>query len=229
MDSERDRTPIRWTDREREVLNLLAEGKTNAEIAAELDISFATAKWHVSEVLSKLGVESRADAAHYWRRERGVRGRARRAPQWIMGGIALRATATAVALAAAGLAIAGVVILARGGPQTRAGRSATGTPGALIDEWAPLRRPIQLPVVSPGQQCPVSSVASHTPFLGAGAGKGPFFVTLASVSGRSGVMDYGLGDVYGGDWGGEKTLWYVDPGQYPRACHSPRPTTRRAR
>jgi NarL family two-component system response regulator LiaR len=50
------------TDREREVLALLIEGLSNAEIAARLVISQSTAKFHVSSILSKLEVGSRAEA-----------------------------------------------------------------------------------------------------------------------------------------------------------------------
>ena len=64
-----------WSPREREVLELVARGHTNGEIAEALGISFATAKWHVSELISKLGVESREDVAAYWRRQRGFGGR----------------------------------------------------------------------------------------------------------------------------------------------------------
>jgi DNA-binding CsgD family transcriptional regulator len=56
-----------WTDRQLEVLRLIARGRTNPEISEDLGVSFAGAKWHVSEVLSKLGVRSRDDAAAYWR------------------------------------------------------------------------------------------------------------------------------------------------------------------
>ena len=50
------------TDREREVLAVMVEGMSNAEIAECLVISQSTAKFHVSSILSKLGVGSRAEA-----------------------------------------------------------------------------------------------------------------------------------------------------------------------
>lgn len=49
--------------REVEVLQLIAAGLSNEEIAARLQISSHTAKHHVSNVLAKLGVASRAAAA----------------------------------------------------------------------------------------------------------------------------------------------------------------------
>ncbi|MGH3084767.1 MAG: LuxR C-terminal-related transcriptional regulator, partial [Gaiellaceae bacterium] len=51
------------TAREREVLQLLARGYTNREIAAELVISVKTASVHVSHILRKLDVSNRIDAA----------------------------------------------------------------------------------------------------------------------------------------------------------------------
>jgi NarL family two-component system response regulator LiaR len=51
------------TPREREVLALLVEGKTNKEIAEELTISQATVRLHVSNILSKLGASNRTEAA----------------------------------------------------------------------------------------------------------------------------------------------------------------------
>jgi len=51
------------TPREREVLALLVEGKTNKEIAEELIISQATVRLHVSNILSKLGASNRTEAA----------------------------------------------------------------------------------------------------------------------------------------------------------------------
>jgi len=51
------------TDREREVLELIASGCSNREISGRLGISEMTAKTHVSRVLTKLNLESRVQAA----------------------------------------------------------------------------------------------------------------------------------------------------------------------
>jgi DNA-binding NarL/FixJ family response regulator len=51
------------TSREAEVLSLVAAGKTNREIGTELFVSEKTASVHVSNILRKLGVTSRVDAA----------------------------------------------------------------------------------------------------------------------------------------------------------------------
>ncbi|NCF67982.1 MAG: response regulator [Chloroflexi bacterium] len=51
------------TKREREVLALLVEGLSNAEIAAQLHITVAAVKYHVSNILSKLGATNRTEAA----------------------------------------------------------------------------------------------------------------------------------------------------------------------
>jgi DNA-binding NarL/FixJ family response regulator len=53
------------TEREREVLVLIAEGATNKEIAAKLVVSENTARNHVSHILSKLGFSRRSEAAAY--------------------------------------------------------------------------------------------------------------------------------------------------------------------
>jgi len=55
--------------REQEVLALVAQGKTNAEIAAHLVVAPATASRHVHNILNKLGMSRRAEAAAYAARE----------------------------------------------------------------------------------------------------------------------------------------------------------------
>lgn len=57
--------PEGLTDRETDVLRLLAEGKANKEIARVLGIGERTVKSHVSSILAKLGVQSRTQAALY--------------------------------------------------------------------------------------------------------------------------------------------------------------------
>ena len=55
--------PFGLTPREQEVLWLVAAGRSNGDIAAELFISRRTASVHVSNILGKLGVSSRGEAA----------------------------------------------------------------------------------------------------------------------------------------------------------------------
>ncbi len=54
------------TRREREVLQLIAQGYGNREIAKRLTIETGTAKNHVHNILDKLNVKSRKDAAVYY-------------------------------------------------------------------------------------------------------------------------------------------------------------------
>lgn len=63
LDGGSDLLPEPLTPRELEVVRLLAQRKTNRQIAQELVISFATAKVHVEHIIAKLKVSDRSQAA----------------------------------------------------------------------------------------------------------------------------------------------------------------------
>jgi DNA-binding CsgD family transcriptional regulator len=89
------------TRRQRQVLELIARGKTNGEIAGELGVTLDGAKWHVREILAKLGVDSREDAARIWRQDQSIGSRTLRRMAAV--------PASAMLGAAAGVAIVIVV------------------------------------------------------------------------------------------------------------------------
>jgi DNA-binding NarL/FixJ family response regulator len=60
-----ERAGAQTTSRESEILRLLAEGKTNKEIAAMLGIAVRTVETHRSKIMLKLGLHSIADLIHY--------------------------------------------------------------------------------------------------------------------------------------------------------------------
>ncbi len=51
------------TDRERDVLGLIVQGQSNQQIALKLSIGLSTVKYHVSNIITKLGVVNRTEAA----------------------------------------------------------------------------------------------------------------------------------------------------------------------
>jgi DNA-binding NarL/FixJ family response regulator len=57
--------PCKLTEREEEILALLAQGHKNREIAASLFISRDTVRWHMRAIYAKLGVHDRRSAASY--------------------------------------------------------------------------------------------------------------------------------------------------------------------
>lgn len=69
-ESEENVDPL--TPREREVLQLIADGKTNQEIANQLQISLGTVKKHITNIFDKLHLRSRVEAALYWRSHKHI-------------------------------------------------------------------------------------------------------------------------------------------------------------
>jgi DNA-binding CsgD family transcriptional regulator len=126
------------TPREWEVLALLREGCSNEEVARRLGISVAGAKYHVSEILSKLGVSSREEAARW----SGSAGRpwwaAAVAPAAGLRGLGIRWLSPALAGALAVLVAAGVGLLVWGVVAMGGGGSGSATPD-IVDGPLPER------------------------------------------------------------------------------------------
>jgi DNA-binding CsgD family transcriptional regulator len=96
--------------RQREILELIADGQTNAEIASSLGVSLDGAKYHVREILAKLNVDSREEAASYWRAYNRPTAKIGRALSGIFGLGTLKAVAGSAAIIAAGGAVAAIVV-----------------------------------------------------------------------------------------------------------------------
>jgi DNA-binding NarL/FixJ family response regulator len=74
--SDEDRLAAQLTEREAKVLELIADGLTNREIGEQLYLAEKTVKHHVSDVLSKLGLTRRIEAAAF-----SIRREAKRQPE----------------------------------------------------------------------------------------------------------------------------------------------------
>lgn len=99
------------TARQRQVLQLLAKGRTNPQIGDELGIGLETVKMHVSEVLARLDVGSREEAAEWWRRQHSIGARLGRAMSAVGGMFAGRAAVASGALVTVFIAAAAAVVL----------------------------------------------------------------------------------------------------------------------
>ncbi len=135
--------PDNLTDREREVLGLVRLGLTNEEIAGRLGITLDGAKYHVSEILSKLGVSSREEAALATPAPVAEAFQPRRSRWWTALPLAAKVAAAGTVVAA----VAGFGLLAWGalqnGPGTEAGPApqsagqrlqTPGPPGWTVDD-----------------------------------------------------------------------------------------------
>ncbi|OAI44517.1 hypothetical protein AYO38_00010 [bacterium SCGC AG-212-C10] len=97
------------TAKQREVIALMARGRTNFEIAEAMGVSLEGAKYHVSEILAKLDVSSREEAVAVWQgRRRGLNGGLSR----FAAGLANHSLAWKLAGGGAALAVAAVAVVA---------------------------------------------------------------------------------------------------------------------
>ncbi|MGE3076337.1 MAG: LuxR C-terminal-related transcriptional regulator [Dehalococcoidia bacterium] len=135
------------TKRQREVLDLIGRGRTNYEIAQALGISLDGAKWHVREVLARLGVESREQAAERWRHERSWLSRTRGAFVGLLHMAPVRLALAGAAASALAVAVTGVIFVTRD----------DDAPANIID--APTEAPALTPTPSP---TPVDDLAPDT-------------------------------------------------------------------
>jgi DNA-binding CsgD family transcriptional regulator len=112
--------------RQRAILALIAQGRSNAEIAAAFGLTLDGAKYHVREILNKLGVDSREEAVAVWNaRRHGVPARRWLRALWGVP-IAVKAAAGVAILGATGLAAA--LALAGDGDATPAADETLPTP-----------------------------------------------------------------------------------------------------
>lgn len=113
------------TPRQVEVLKRIAQQKTNFQIADELGIGYESVKTHVSDLLGRLGVDSREEAAALWRSKPGPSNAWRRVPIGlaVLSPLKVASVAVLTLLAAAGVVFA--VAATRGGAP-----SGTTSPGA---------------------------------------------------------------------------------------------------
>jgi len=187
------------TPREYEVLELLREGLSNPEIAERLGISRDGAKYHVSEILSKLGVESRDEAAA-WRREEAR-------PWWAgalapityawkrltatfqgAGGSAARAMAVGVLVAVvAGLGLLGVLLWMEDGEGNGGSAVSTGETADAV--------PIEPnPGLAMGRDCDLQFGRAKIHLLFDALNKGDFdMIRSLFPVGRPWEMDISLG------------------------------------
>jgi DNA-binding CsgD family transcriptional regulator len=156
------------TPREWEVLSLVREGLSNPQIAERLFISPDAAKYHVSEILSKLGVASREEAAA-WQPEPAEAPVLR--PAWAR---ALGRWWPALAWGGATAVLAGLALLAVGVLRSNGDDGGSG---------------VEATAISPGETVLVSPTASH-------AGPAPLTVTSSAdlPGGISLIMQIGGGE-----------------------------------
>lgn len=177
------------TAKQRRVIALIERGKTNFEIAQELGVSLEGAKYHVSEILSKLEVDSREDAVRAWREYNSTGARVRRA--WAgVAGIPILKFAIIAAATVPIVFVAVVIAIARGsnsggGEVPAAGSTPTTTatstaPAGSTAVAIPTTPPATTQTPDPGSGTPVATL---TP-----GGTTPLPTSATTISGTPGTV-----------------------------------------
>lgn len=138
--------------RQREVLDLIARGQTNAEIADSLGVSLDGAKYHVREILAKLDVESREEAASYWHAYNRPTAKLARALSGVFGLGTLKVVAGSAALVAAGGAVAAIVVGINAARESGSGGDAVATLPA--DDTPPATATADATATAPAAETP---------------------------------------------------------------------------
>lgn len=201
---------VKWTPRQKQVLDLLMKRYTNGQIGQELGISLDGAKWHVSEIISILGVDSREEAADYWREYNGLPARLRRVAAGLFTGTA--ALRWAAAAGVLGLAVVTGIVFATlqslGGEETPAAQeTVTAVPGGAVT-----------PVPSP------AAVATPTVDTGAGGSYAGFSIAASAETIPSTVV-YQAQGCWGCDGPDAGLVRYVVDAQGATRIEDLRPTT----
>jgi DNA-binding CsgD family transcriptional regulator len=121
----------RLTERQEQVIRLIASGKTNFEVAQTLGITLDGAKWHLREIMARFGCDTREEAVAIWKSRRPKTARRLLAPAaWKVVGVG--------AAALAGAAIIALVVASRA---TDPGSQADQANLVGIPDPAPTSRP----------------------------------------------------------------------------------------
>jgi DNA-binding CsgD family transcriptional regulator len=190
------------TPREWEVLSLLRERLTNEQIAERLGITVRAARFHVSEILSKLNVSTRGEAAAWEPSPEHRRWR-------LQTGFQVVSLLAALAVLA-GLGVLAWTVVNGGGSSTETVALPTLPPPVAPGgpEWVALeQRPLNLPAMPSSGVCPVVPGRQVTPGLGIALGGGPVYPVLDADT----AIDIGRFPI-GGEWLGNKMLWIAPPG-----------------
>ncbi len=157
-------TDYHWSMRQREVLSLLAKGKSNQEVADVLGISLDGAKWHVSQILGELQAADRQEAADYWRRYTGLTPRFGRTFRALVGATDFKAAFAVVSIG--GVVLFGVLLvgLASNSNEASPPPPTVAPTESIVPTNTPLPRQIEL--ASPVELPPNTLVY----YLGSGRG-----------------------------------------------------------